>query len=124
MPAYFRHVHPTPIGNVMLTGINIPIRIGNTTVMPGDLVFGDREGVYFVPPALVQEVLDRADETHIHDEWTKRKFDEGKYKSQEIYGSPSDPARVRPLSRTWRTARLSAWTWTFSRDLRVPWSAR
>ena len=92
MPAYFRHVHPTPIGNVMLTGINIPIRIGNTTVMPGDLVFGDREGVYFVPPALVQEVLDRADETHIHDEWTKKKFDEGKYKSSDIYGSPRDPA--------------------------------
>src|SRR4051812_4622369 len=92
MPAYFRHAHPTPIGNVMLTGINIPVRIGNVTVMPGDLVFGDREGVYFVPPALVTSVLDRADETHIHDEWTKKKFDEGKYKSSEIYGSPRDPA--------------------------------
>ena len=92
MPAYFRHLHPTPIGSVMLTGINVPVRIGNVTVMPGDLVFGDREGVYFVPPALLNEVLDRADETHIHDEWTKKKFDEGKYKSSEIYGSPSDPA--------------------------------
>ena len=38
-----------------------------------------------------REVLDKADETHIHDEWTKKKFDEGKYKSSEIYGSPSDP---------------------------------
>lgn len=91
MPAYFRAVDPTPIGNVMLTGINIPVRIGGVTVMPGDLVVGDREGVYFVPPHLVKEVLDRADETHIHDEWTKKKFDEGKYKSSEIYGSPSDP---------------------------------
>jgi 4-hydroxy-4-methyl-2-oxoglutarate aldolase len=91
MPAYFRSVDPTPIGNVMLTGINIPIRIGNVTVMPGDLVVGDREGVYFVPPQFVQEVLDKADETHIHDEWTKKKFAEGKYKSTEIYGSPSDP---------------------------------
>ena len=91
MPAYFRAVDPTPIGNVMLTGINIPIRIGGVTVMPGDLVVGDREGVYFIPPQLVQEVLDRADETHIHDEWTKKKFAEGKYKSSEIYGSPSDP---------------------------------
>jgi 4-hydroxy-4-methyl-2-oxoglutarate aldolase len=36
-------------------------------------------------------VLDHADETHIHDEWTKMKFAEGKYKSSEIYGSPSDP---------------------------------
>ena len=91
MPAYFRAVDPTPIGNVMLTGINVPVRIGDVTVMPGDLVVGDREGIYFVPPQFVQEVLDQADETHIHDEWTKKKFDEGKYKSSEIYGSPSDP---------------------------------
>lgn len=91
MPGYFKAVDPTPIGNVMLTGINVPVRIGGVTVMPGDLVVGDREGVYFVPPQFVQEVLDHADETHIHDEWTKKKFDEGKYKSSEIYGSPSDP---------------------------------
>jgi regulator of RNase E activity RraA len=91
MPGYVRAVDPTPIGNVMLTGINIPIRIGGVTVMPGDLAVGDREGVYFIPPQLVKEVLDRADEIHIHDEWTKKKFAEGKYKSSEIYGSPTDP---------------------------------
>jgi 4-hydroxy-4-methyl-2-oxoglutarate aldolase len=91
MPAYFRFVDPTPIGNVMLTGINVPVRIQGVTVMPGDLVVGDREGVYFIPPQFVQEALDKSDETHIHDEWTKKKFAEGKYKSSEIYGSPSDP---------------------------------
>ena len=91
MPAYFRSVDPTPIGNVMLTGINVPVRIGNAMVMPGDLVVGDREGVYFVPPQFVQEVLEKADVTHIHDEWTKKKFAEGKYKSSVIYGSPRDP---------------------------------
>jgi len=92
MPAYFRHAHPSAIANVMLTGINIPVRIGNVTVMPGDLVLGDHEGVYFIPPQLVTQVLDQADVTHIHDEWTRKKFDEGKYKSSEIYGSPRDPA--------------------------------
>lgn len=91
MPAYFRAADPTPIDNVMLTGINVPVRIGGVTVMPGDLVFGDREGVYFVPPQFVKEMVDHADEIHIHDEWTKKKFDEGKYKSSEIYGSPKDP---------------------------------
>ena len=91
MPGYFKAVDPTPIGNVMLTGINIPVRIGEVTVMPGDLAVGDREGVYFIPPQFVKEVLDRADIIHIHDEWTKKKFDEGKYKSSEIYGSPTDP---------------------------------
>lgn len=91
MAGYFRGVHPSAIGNVMLTGVNIPIRIGNATVMPGDLVFGDREGVYFVPPHLVEEVLRKAETTHIHDEWTKNKFLTGKYKSSEIYPSPQDP---------------------------------
>jgi len=91
MPGYFRSADPTPIGNVMLTGINVPVRIGGVTVMPGDLVVGDREGVYFVPPQFVKEMLDRADEIHVHDEWTRKKFDEGKYKSADIYGSPKDP---------------------------------
>jgi len=95
MPAYFLAADPTPIGNVMLTGINVPVRIRGATVMPGDLAVGDREGVYFVPPQFVQELLDRADEIHIHDEWTKRKFDEGKYKSSEIYSTPSDPKLLK-----------------------------
>src|SRR5207302_6234029 len=60
MPAYFRAVDPTPIGSVMLTGINVPIRIGNVTDMPGDLVLGDREVTYFVQQQFVQEVLDKA----------------------------------------------------------------
>jgi len=92
MPAYFRHAHPSAIGNVIISGINVPVRIGKATVMPGDLVFGDREGVYFIPPALVQAVVDNADVIHIHDEWTRMKFDEGKYKSRDIYGTPTDPA--------------------------------
>jgi regulator of RNase E activity RraA len=91
MPAYFRHAHPTAISNVILSGINIPVRIGGATVMPGDLVFGDAEGVYFIPPALVQQVVDNADIIHIHDEWTRMKFDEGKYVSRDIYGTPRDP---------------------------------
>ena len=92
MPAYVRAVHPSAISGATLSGINVPIRIGNVTVMPGDVVIGDREGVSFVPPQALADILDRADTTHIHDEWTRRKFDEGKYKSSDIYSSPKDPA--------------------------------
>jgi 4-hydroxy-4-methyl-2-oxoglutarate aldolase len=60
-------------------------------VMPGDIAFGDKEGVSFIPPTLAESILDKADETHIHDEWTKMKFDEGKYKSTDIYSSPKTP---------------------------------
>ena len=95
MPCYYRSVHPSAIGGVTLAGVNVPVRIGNVTVMPGDLVVGDREGISFIPPQLAQQVLDAADTTHIHDEWTRKKFDEGKYKSSEIYGSPRDPALLK-----------------------------
>jgi 4-hydroxy-4-methyl-2-oxoglutarate aldolase len=92
MPVYTRGAHPTALGNVILTAVNTPVRIGNATVMPGDIVFGDREGVYFIPPSQLKAVLDKADITHIHDEWTKMKFLTGKYRSSEIYPSPKDPA--------------------------------
>jgi 4-hydroxy-4-methyl-2-oxoglutarate aldolase len=41
---------------------------------------------------MVKQVVDKADETHIHDEWTQMKFKTGKYKSTDIYPSPRDPA--------------------------------
>lgn len=92
---YYRAAVPPAIHDLMVTGINVPIRIGNATVMPGDVVFGDPEGVYFIPPSQVKDLVDEADVTHIHDEWTKMKFDEGKYISTDIYGSPHDPALIK-----------------------------
>lgn len=95
MSGYYRAAVPPAIHDLMVTGINVPVRIGNTTVMPGDVVFGDREGVYFIPPSKVKEIVVEADVTHLHDEWTKKKFDEGKYVSTDIYGTPHDPALIK-----------------------------
>jgi 4-hydroxy-4-methyl-2-oxoglutarate aldolase len=95
LAGYFRASVPPAIHNVFVAGINIPVRIGNATVMPGDLVFGDKEGVSFIPPHLVQGIVTEAQVTHLHDAWTKKKFDEGKYKSTEIYSRPRDPALLK-----------------------------
>ncbi len=92
MAGYFRGTTPGGKISGMVTGINVPVRIGNTTVLPGDVVLGDREGVYFIPPHLVEQIVNEAEITHIHDEWTRMKFDEHKYKSTDIYSSPRDPA--------------------------------
>ncbi|MCX6625678.1 MAG: dimethylmenaquinone methyltransferase, partial [Acidobacteria bacterium] len=92
MPIYFRGAHPTPIGEVMLTGFNVPVTIGKTTVMPGDVVLGDREGVYFIPPQFVEEIVTKGEETIIHDEWTQQMLRTGKYKSSDVYSTPHDPA--------------------------------
>ena len=91
MPAYYRGTHPGALSNAMLTGINIPVRIGEATVMPGDIVLGDRDGVLFIPPQMVRAILDSVVTQRARDEWVKGKFDTGKYKSGEIYGTPRDP---------------------------------
>jgi regulator of RNase E activity RraA len=59
--------------------------------MPGDVLLGDREGVSIIPPQLVDDVIKKAEDTKIHDDWTKMKFREKKWKSSDIYGSPHDP---------------------------------
>lgn len=85
---FFKLAHPSAVDEVSVVGINIPIRIGEAIVMPGDVVLGASEGVVFIPPHLVKEIVESADLTHIHDEWTKAKFLTGKYRSDELYGGP------------------------------------
>ena len=53
--AYIRQANPDVIRDVMLMGINVPIRIGGVTVMPGDVVLGGPEGVLFIPPHLAEQ---------------------------------------------------------------------
>lgn len=88
---YFREGHPAAVEGVMVMGINIPVNVGEAIVMPGDVVLGDRTGVIFIPPQLVKQIVETAELTHIHDEWTKAKFLTGKYKASELYGGPLSP---------------------------------
>jgi regulator of RNase E activity RraA len=88
---YFREGHPAAVEGVMVIGINIPVKVGEAIVMPGDVVLGDRTGVIFIPPQLVKQVVETAELTHIHDEWTKAKFLTGKYKASELYPTPLSP---------------------------------
>jgi regulator of RNase E activity RraA len=95
MAGYYKGAVPPAIAGLMVTGINVPVRIGNATVMPGDVVWGDAEGVNFIPPQAVERLLESSLETRIHDEWTRIKFDTGRYKSTDIYGSPRDPELMK-----------------------------
>lgn len=83
---YYKQAHPAAVADVSVVGINIPVQVSGAIVMPGDVVLGDREGVIFIPPHLVQEIVDAAEKVQIHDEWTKQKFLTGKYKASELYG--------------------------------------
>jgi 4-hydroxy-4-methyl-2-oxoglutarate aldolase len=83
---YVRGVDPSALENVMLTGINVPIRMGDVTVMPGDIAIGDPEGVTFVPPQLAEKVADDTEMDHLVDEWGHMMLREGKYTPGEIDG--------------------------------------
>ncbi|MCU0492777.1 MAG: hypothetical protein MUD01_14395 [Chloroflexaceae bacterium] len=81
---YMRGVDPTAIADVTLAGINIPVRIGGVTVLPGDVILGTPTGIIAIPPHLVQEVVERSEDIRVRDEFGKQRLDEGRYTSGEI----------------------------------------
>ena len=81
---FCRGVHPSAILDVTLAEVNGPIRIGNATVMPGDVVLGAREGVSFVPPHLAEEVVTRSEDVRQRDVFGKSRIADGIYTSGQI----------------------------------------
>lgn len=81
---YARGVDPSALENAMLTGINVPIRIGDVTVMPGDIAIGDPEGVTFVPPQLAEKLADESEMDHLVDEWGHMMLRDDKYTPGQI----------------------------------------
>jgi 4-hydroxy-4-methyl-2-oxoglutarate aldolase len=86
MQAYYKNSFPTQGMRVMVTGINIPVRIGKTLVMPGDVVLADREGLWFIPPQMVKEVVESGEMSKARDDWSLMMLGTGKYTSRQIYG--------------------------------------
>ena len=86
MQAYYKNSFPTQGMRVMVTGINIPVRIGRVLVMPGDVVLADREGLWFIPPHKVQEVVESGEISKARDDWSLMMLSTKKYTSRQIYG--------------------------------------
>ena len=60
-PAY--HQRPSAPTNLTLhqaLDINVPIGCGDVAVFPGDVIVGDKEGVFVIPAAMADEVADEA----------------------------------------------------------------
>ncbi|MDR1540603.1 MAG: RraA family protein [Clostridiales bacterium] len=64
---FFRGNDPTGIGNVTMTGMNTPCRIGDAVCLPGDVVLGTISGVLFIPPQLAEKCVVGAEKSHIRD---------------------------------------------------------
>jgi regulator of RNase E activity RraA len=83
--SFVRGWHPTYASpTIMLMGVNCPIRIGQVTVMPGDVVLGRQDGVIFIPPHLVEKVVKTAELVQLRDRFGKQRLSEGVYTPGQI----------------------------------------
>jgi regulator of RNase E activity RraA len=82
--AFVRDFHPSFLEQVVLAGLNTPIRIGGAVVMPGDLVISEREGVLFIPAHLAEHVIATAEFISVRDRFSKDVLKSGKYNAGQI----------------------------------------
>lgn len=82
--ALVREWHPSFLKETMLTGINVPVRIGGVTVMPGDIALAKKGGVVFIPPHLVEEIVITAEIVQLRDEFGQMRMREGVYSAGQI----------------------------------------
>lgn len=68
---WFRGSNPGPLVQTICVSINSPIRIGNVTVLPGDVVLAKFTGVIFIPAHLVADLVISGEYTLLFDQFTK-----------------------------------------------------
>jgi len=82
--AWIKGYDPSYIQQMMLAGINIPIRIGRATVLPGDVVLAKKGGVIFIPAHLLEEVVLNAEFIALRDQFGHQRLREGRYTPGQI----------------------------------------
>src|SRR5215213_4668471 len=82
--AFVRDFHPSFTEQMVLMGLNTPIRIGDVMVLPGDLIIATREGVLFVPAHLAEQVVSTAEFVIRKDQFGFEMVRTGKYSTGQI----------------------------------------
>lgn len=87
---YIRGADPTAMADTMMTGYNVPTRIGRAVCIPGDVVVGTMSGVIFIPPEWAERVADAAECAHIKDIFGFERLEQKVYTSAQVDGFWSD----------------------------------
>ena len=75
---FARGRHPgTMRGRLDMESVQKPIVCGCVSVNPGDLIFGDGDGVVVIPANRIEDVLKHAEEVVATDDWWSEKLDDG-----------------------------------------------
>jgi regulator of RNase E activity RraA len=95
--AFVRDFHPSFIEEMVLMGLNTPIRIGGAIVLPGDLVIATMEGVLFVPAHMAEQVVSTSEFVIRKDQFGFEMVRVGKYSTGEIDSQWSDAIKTEFL---------------------------
>lgn len=95
--AFVRDFHPSFLEEMVLMGLNTPVRIGGVMVLPGDLVIGTGEGVLFVPAHLAEQVVSTAEFVVRKDQFGFEMVKTGKYTTGQIDSQWSDEIKTEFL---------------------------
>lgn len=82
--AWVKGYDPSYIQEMMLGGINVPIRLGRITVMPGDAILAKKGGVIAVPAHLVEKVVTQSEFIAMRDMFGHQRLREGRYTPGQI----------------------------------------
>jgi regulator of RNase E activity RraA len=91
--AFVRDFDPTFLEDVVLTGLNTPIRIGGAICLPGDLVISEREGVLFIPAHMAEKVIVTAEFIGVRDLFGYEMLKSGRYDSGQMDNTWTDPIK-------------------------------
>lgn len=91
--------HPSYIRDMTPTSINMPIRVGEVTVFPGDVVLANKYGTVFIPAHLVEDLVKSSEMVGLRDEFERVRLQENKYLAGEIHGDWSQ--KIKDDFRQW-----------------------
>jgi regulator of RNase E activity RraA len=64
---------------------NVPIRLGDATVLPGDVIVADAEAVVVFPPQLAGEVIERAQKTVDQENYERELVRKKQHRFRDVY---------------------------------------
>jgi 4-hydroxy-4-methyl-2-oxoglutarate aldolase len=99
-PIFYRGAHASAMADQVGVQWNGPIRIGGITVLPGDVVVADPEGVLVFPPQLVGELIKDAENTVYTENFKREMMRSRKYRARDIY--PTLSKELLKLFEEWK----------------------
>ena len=105
-PVFYRGAHASAMADQVGVAWNGPVRLGGITVLPGDIIIADAEGVLAVPPQLVAEVIAEAEDTVYTENFKREMMRSKKYRSRDIY--PRLSPELENVFEEWKKANPKA----------------